>query len=512
MWRFLQELRRRRVFTVAVAYGAVAWALLEAASILFPTFGAPEWVMPVFTVVLFLGLPLAIVLAWAYDITPAGVVRSGEPREPVKPLPAQSEHTSAVEPATEPQDHTSLPDGPSIAVMPFRNLSGEPDQDLFAEALTGDIVSGLTQYTHLFVLSSGSISGVDARNPDVISLGKKLNVEYLLQGSVRKTGEQLRVTVQLLDAGNGVQLWSQSYDRQLSAASLFEVQDHIREQIVATLGDMHGVIWSKQTERNVHRPTHSLNAYECLSVALAYDKYLSEDNHQRARDSLERAIALDPEFDEAWAHLSWIYTDEWLYGYNELPDARERALAAAQKGIKLAPRSHHNHWLLARVHYFAGERELFLTEAEKSLRLNSNDGTTVGLLGLYLSLAGEGSRGIALLRKAALLNPNHPDYYYLGFGIAHMLSHDYDAALDEFRKMNLPEWMLAQVCLTAVSALLDHREEALRYLGRLRALCATDVVEEAQHRLNTFLPYQPDLIATMLHGLKTALAMEGATD
>jgi TolB-like protein len=141
-----------------------------------------------------------------------------------------------------------LPGGPSIAVLPFSNLSGDSAQDLFAEALRGDIVTGLTQSSHLFVLTADSTAGYaggDAED-ELVAIGAKLGVMYLLRGSVRKSGDALRVSAQLMNAANGVQLWSMNYDRELDAEALFAVQDDIRERIVASLSDLHGVIYSTQ--------------------------------------------------------------------------------------------------------------------------------------------------------------------------------------------------------------------------------------------------------------------------
>jgi adenylate cyclase len=486
---FLRELKRRRVYTVAVVYAAVAWLLLQVASILFPTFGAPPWVMQVFTVFLVLGFPAALVLSWAFDLTPAGVVR-----------------TDAAAPADLPAASvpTELPGGPSIAVLPLRNLSGDPAQDLFAEALTGDIISGLAQSSHLFVLASGAASEADSRDPDVIGLGHRLKVDYLLRGSVRKSGEQLRVAVQLMNTGNGVELWSQNYDRQLSAASLFAVQDDIRQQIVATLSDLHGVIYSRQTEQNVRRPTDSLNAYECLSVALAYDKYISEENHLKARESLERAITIDPEYDEAWAHLSWIYTDEYVYDYNPQPDPMPRALEAARKAIRLAPRNYHNRWLLARVHYFMDDREQFLAESRRALQLNANDGTTLGLIGIYTAWCGLWDEGMAMMDKARQLNPNFPDYYHLAAGMAEFARGNYLVARNEMLKADLPEWLLTHVLLAATLGRLDQPEQAGPHLQALEQLSPGFGLDDARAFLRKMFPYLDDMNADVLRGLSAA--------
>ena len=483
---FFKELKRRKVYTVAVAYVVVGWLLLQVADVVLPIYDTPDWVLRTFTTLLFLGFPIALVLAWAFDISSAGIVKTADEPEDAE--------DAAIE----------LPAGPSVAVLPFENLSGDPDQDLFAQALTGDIISGLTQSSHLFVLTAGATAGIDHDGLDITGLGKQLGVSYLLEGSVQKSGNTFRVSATLMDASNGVQIWSQNYDRELSAENLFTLQDDIREQIVATLSDLHGVIYSTQGQKNVHRPTDSLNAYECLTVALAYDKYISEENHLLARDSLERAIEIDPQFDGAWAHLSWIYTDEYVHGFNPLPESMKRALAVAQKGVRLAPGNYHNHWLLSRVHYFLGNRELFLAEAQKALELNSSDGTTLGLIGMYTAFTGDWDRGIDMMSKAKLLNPNYPDYYHLVFGTAAFARQDYENALGECQKAGLSDFPIFQMFMTATHAWLERHTDASRQLEEWAQVQPGVTLDTARESLEKFFPFLPELVETLMQGLDKA--------
>lgn len=485
-----RELLRRKVYTVATAYIVVAWVLIQVASTILPIYGAPAWIVKVFTTLLFLGFPVALLLAWAYEITPKGIVRTNE------------RTTDGLPPGED--KALSLPSGPTITVLPFRNLSGHADQDLFAEVMTNDIVTGLTQSSALTVITCGTAS--KGRDEDIgpSKFGRTLGVRYVLGGSVNKSGDKLRVTAQLSDAKSNVQIWSSTYNKALTATSLFDVQDDIREQIVATLSDLHGVIYSSESQANIRRPTDSLNAYECLSVALAYDKVLSEEYHLRARQSLEHAVELDPEFDQAWSHLSWIYTDEVVFGYNSLPDSMRRALKSARRAVELAPNNYHNHWLLSRVYYFSGERQRFFAEAEKALALNSNDGTTLGLVGGYMALAGEWKRGVLLLEKAKVLNPKHPDYYHVFLAAAKFNDKDYDGALKEMQNVTTREWPIALVFLAASNALAGNLEQAARDRRELADLLGDTTLRAAQQSLQMMFPYAPDVVATLNRGLTLA--------
>jgi Tfp pilus assembly protein PilF len=340
---------------------------------------------------------------------------------------------------------------------------------------------------------------------DPIAVGRELGARYVLQGSVNKLADQLRITAQLTDTKNNEQLWSSRFDEDLTAKNLFGIQDEIRQRIVACLGDMHGVIFSTETEKNLRRPTESLDAYECFSVALAYDKVLSEAYHLRARESLEHALEIDPNFDQAWSHLSWIYTDEEVFGYNPLPDSMGRALKAARRAVELVPTNYHSHWLLARVHYFNGEKDQYFAEAEKSLSLNSNDGTTVGLIGCYMLLAGEWDRGAALIERARVLNPKHPDYLHWFLSARDIHRHDFQEALKKLRQMSFLEWSMALFFLISVSAHCGNMDDARRYHAALKDLVGEVTLEEARIRLKKMIPYSDDLVETVMSGLEQVL-------
>jgi adenylate cyclase len=483
---FFRELRRRKVYTIAVAYVLVAWGTIQVADTLLPIYAAPDWVLKAFTTLLFLGFPVALLLAWVYDVTAKGVERT---------VSATDEGTATA---------IDLPSGPSIAVLPFENLSGSTQQDHFARALTADIVSGLTQSSSLFVLTADATAALGPALPDFRQLGKQLGVAFLLKGAVQNAGDTLRVNASLVDASNNVQIWSRSYERELNASNLFALQDDIREQIVATLSDFHGVIYATQGEKSLHRPTSSLSAYECLAVALEYDRFISEENHLLARESLEKAVQLDPEFHSAWSHLSWIYTDEYVHGFNPLPNPMQRALEAARKGVKLAPRDYHNHWLLSRVYYFMGKREQFQAETEKALSLNSSDGTTLGLIGTYTACAGDWQRGLQMLEKAKLLNPNFPAYYHLITATAHYVDGAYGAALDDLLKADLSSFPLYLYTLTACHAALGRNTDAAATVEELRQLLPDAAQATARITLERFYPFLPDLVDHICKALADA--------
>jgi non-specific serine/threonine protein kinase len=321
---------------------------------------------------------------------------------------------------------------PSIAVLPFRYREGDVDAQMMAEALAEEITSGLTRNTAIKVVGGPVTSGYGTE-VDVKTLGPVLGIEYILQGGLRKSGYRIRVSAQVTEAATATQVWSESYDRDLESADIFEVQDEIRRRIVSTVSDFHGAIYDSGRKRIEGRPIDTLNAWECVYVSTLYDKIINPEIHAKARAALERAVELDPDFGLAWSYLSWIYTDEDYRGFNPRPDPMDRALEAAQKALELEPNSHIVHWLLGRVYYFLDDLDRFVASADRSLALNSDDATIVALNGMYLALAGQWKRGIQLMRDAMDLNPHFPGYYHFVLGHDAFRRGEYEEALKEYQ-------------------------------------------------------------------------------
>ncbi len=218
----IAELKRRNVFRVGVAYAIVAWLLIEVASVVLPTFNAPDWVMQVFTFLVILGFPLALVIAWAFELTPEGFKREKTvDRAESITLEAEPERAEGVAEqvlAAEPVDREK-----SIAVLPFVNMSGDPEQEYFSDGITEDIITELSRFSELLVIARTSSFAFKGQALDVREAAERLGVQYVVEGSVRRVGERIRISVQLVDGASGGHLWANSYDRDLE--DLFAVQD-----------------------------------------------------------------------------------------------------------------------------------------------------------------------------------------------------------------------------------------------------------------------------------------------
>jgi adenylate cyclase len=361
----------------------------------------------------------------------------------------------------------ALPTGPVVAVLPFENLSRDPDQEYFSDGLTDHIITALSRFKDLFVIARNSTFRYKGQPVDVRQLQKELGARYVLEGSVQRSEARLRVTAQLFDAKDGTHVWAETYDRELSASNIFEIQDEITEQVVGAIGGVYGSISRARFSEVEARPTTSLDAYDCVVQVSAYNREVfSAAGHAKIRDALERAVELDPSYSTAWAFLSLRYVDEYSLGFNPRPDPLGRALAAARRAVTLDPSNHHAHAALASVYFFRRDLEAFLAETERTLTLNPNDSGVLVGLSSYLHYMGD-ERGVALARKAMKLDPSVSPIYNLLVADHCFDKGEYEEALALVRRADLPAYYYAPLLLAAINAELGRHNEASSALAEL---------------------------------------------
>jgi TolB-like protein/cytochrome c-type biogenesis protein CcmH/NrfG len=367
---------------------------------------------------------------------------------------------STAEKASDEDPLLALPTGPVVAVLPFENLSEDPKQEYFSDGLTDDIITALSRFKDLFVIARNSTFRYKRQAIDVRQLNKELGARYVLEGSVQRSGDTLRVTAQLLDAKDGTHLWAETYDRELSASSIFAVQDEITEQVVGTIAGTWGVISRARFAEVKEKRTESLDAYECVLQVFAYYRgSLAQSEHARLRDALERATNSDPSYSDAWASLSMIYLDEDRLNYNPRPNPLNRALEAAQQAVGLDPISQLAHFALADVYFYRHELDGFFAETERAIALNPNNASVLGMSGMRFHMAGD-ERGIALVKKAMKLDPFLPAIFNLPIASHHFQKGEYEEALAAARKIDLPGFFGTQIYLAAIYAELGRKSEA----------------------------------------------------
>jgi adenylate cyclase len=319
------------------------------------------------------------------------------------------------------------------------------------------------------VIARNSTFQYKGKAVDVRTLGRDLGARYVVEGSVRKSGSRIRVTSQLIDTDDGKHLWAETYDGDMTANDIFEVQDEISGKIVATVVGPHGVI--SRTRLGQRSGSRSLDSYECVLLAMAFKSDMSPDSHLRSRECLEQAVEQDPEFADAWAWLADILVDEYSVGFNPLPgDPLERAFQAAHKAIALDANNQRAHLALAGTLFYRQDPALF-EKAELALALNPNDTEALARMGLYITMAGHGAeRGVELLRKAMALNPAHPRFLYFPIGNYYYFKREYEEALSWGLRTEMPGFYWYHADLARVYAQLGRLEEARAHVEELNRL------------------------------------------
>jgi adenylate cyclase len=354
---------------------------------------------------------------------------------------------------------------PSIAVLPFANLGGDPEQEYFADGITEDLITELSRFQELRVIARNSVLVYKAKPVGIQEVGRDLGVRYVLEGSVRKAGGRVRITAQLIDAATGHHLWAERFDRDL--ADIFEVQDEVTSRIVATLA---GKLAESERRRARSGQTENLEAYDCvLRGRELWERFTPEANRE-ARRLYEKAIELDPDYARAYASLAWTYlvehAERWV-GPEDQP--LERALEFARRGVMVNPASHSNRLALGQVCLSKGLHDEALEALETAIALNPNDADGYVFLAQALNRSGRPDEAIGLVEKAQRLNPAAPHWYSWNLGIAYYLARRYDDAATALRR-GRPLGAMAYRWLAASYAQLgrelDAKAAAEEYLKR----------------------------------------------
>jgi adenylate cyclase len=396
----------------------------------------------------------------------------------------------------------ALPTGPSIAVLPFENMSGDPEQEYFSDGLTEDIITRLSRFPRFFVIARNSTYQYKGRAVDVREVGRDLGARYVVEGSVRRSGETIRVTIQLLDAEDGTHLWAETYDRDLTAANLFDIQDEITDRVSAAIADERGILWQAGATGVREKPTNDLDAYECWLRYVSYSSIQTPSEHLEVRECAERAVETDPNYAGAWIALGYSSLDEVRFGFNPQPGSLDRALEAARRAVQLDGDDALARELLALVYFHQHDLDAFRSEGERAIALNPNNSWVLANIGTYLVWTGELDRGSAMVKKAAALNPNHPGWYFLSLSFTEYQKKNYDKALDYALKINTPGFHWAQIHLAVAYGQLGRTAEGRATIDKL----LENYPDFAENAWDEYRKYNvPDeLIRRELDGLRKA--------
>jgi len=356
-----------------------------------------------------------------------------------------------------------LPDKPSIAVLPFDNLSGDPEQEYFSDGITNDIITDLSKFSRLFVISSNSTFTYKGKPVKVQQVAEDLGVRYVLEGSVQRLGDQIRINAQLIDATSGGHLWAERYERDTD--DLFAVQTEIIETIVATLAFR---VDEVERERALYKDTESLAAYDYYLLGQKAQSTSTKETMTEARRLYEKAIELDPNYAQAYVALGFVHTFLHAYGWTEDTDrSLEIALEMAQKAVALKPGDYSSHWILGRAYKKVRDFDRAKAEYERALELNSNDASLLAEMVEFLVQTGRAEDAIAQSKLAMRINPHYPDWYLWNLGWAQYFAGDYEEALVSLKRMSNPP-NGARRTLAAVLVRLGRVEEARAVIAAFR--------------------------------------------
>jgi TolB-like protein/tetratricopeptide (TPR) repeat protein len=424
---FFSELKRRNVYKVAVAYAVVGWLLVQVTTQVFPIFEIPNWALRLIVLAIIIGFPIALVMAWAFELTPEGIKRT-EVADTMPPVAGQKKHVwiyvvvigAAISVAlfflgrytagngTPRQSEVATVSAKSIAVLPFDNLSRDPDNAFFAEGVQDEILTRLAKVADLKVIARTSTQKFKSAPADLRDVAKQLDVTNILEGSVQKVNDQVRVNVQLINALTNAHLWAEIYDRKLS--DIFAVQSDIAKTVADTL---QAKLTGSEKQMIAAQPTSDTTAYELYHKGRSLWGKRTGDNIPKAIAFFEQAIARDPNYALAYAGLASAYILSPFYTGADRREAGSKAKEAALKALRLDPNLAEAHAALGKVLFFS---EIDLAgatrEYKRAIELKPNDADahhwfsndSLAALGRFDEAIAEGKRSVELDPLSIVIN------------------------------------------------------------------------------------------------------------
>ncbi len=359
---------------------------------------------------------------------------------------------------------------PTVAVMPLLDLTGDAGQDYFADGLTEELTTELARFQDLRVIASQSTMNFKGQEADPQEVGRALGARFLLAGSVRKSSNTVKVSIQLLDTTTAVQIWGESYKSDLRAADLIAMQEDIAHRVTGAIADQYGMISRRLSAESRKKAPADLKAYDAILRFYHYEIVMTPESFKEALGALEAAIEIDPDYGLAWAMLGHLHADNHALGFCEIQAPLEKAMMYAQKGAALAPENQFAQDALSLVYFHRGDKELFLKQVEQTLALNPNSPYFIGVTGWHMMLLGEWERGLALLRKGMKLNPQHPSWFHLATFMNCYHREEYEDASTEALKFNCPELFWDPVMRAAAHSQMGREDEARTAVGELLEL------------------------------------------
>ena len=433
MTGFFEELKRRKVYRVAIAYIVASWALAQGIAQVLPVFDIPNSRIRVVILLLLIGFPIALVLAWIFDITPSGIERTSRAQPTTAPARRRRRNvvwlgiagvaiSTAVGLLVLPRAVARKVDK-SIAVLPFDNLSDDKENAYFADGIQDDILTNLSKIGDLKVISRTSVMQYKGKAPNVREIGKALGVSTILEGSVRRSGNRVRLNVQLIDATNDEHLWASDYDRELT--DVFAIQTDLAQNISDAL---QAKLSPAEKSRIESKPTENSEAY--LAFVQAHNLQDAVEDFEKLKQSEQlyaRAIELDPKFALAFARYSQL--ESWIvHTFERTAERRQKARALAEQALKLQPDLPEGHLALGfSLYYGDNDFEGALKEFQIAQRGLPNEAEAYLALGAIQRRMGNWLESNANLEKASSLNPKD-GFVFQNLAMSYQVQRNFDAA------------------------------------------------------------------------------------
>jgi len=438
--RFFAELKRRHVFRVSAVYGATAFVIVQAADVLQEALRLPEAFLTGVAVLALLGFPLAVALAWAFDRTPQGVVRTeAATTQEIQEIVAQPASRrwpsgllalvgiaalaaaawltfvrapSGAATGSEAVDAGGVvPAEASLAVLPFANLSGDEETRPFADGLHDDLLTQLSKIGALTVISRTSVQEYRNTTKNVREIASELGVATVLEGGVQRAGDRYRINVQLIDADTDAHLWAEQYDGELTTANIFDVQTDIATSIADAL---QANLTAGEREQLERLPTESLEAYQYYQRARERRRFYEETDLRTGDRLVSQAIELDPEFAEAWALKAVIASEIYWFYYDRSDSVVAASDRMSRRALELAPGLAEGHW--ARGHYYYRTQldyEPAMAEVERALESRPGESDFESLAGDILRRKGEMREALGRYERTVELAPRDPNTHFI---------------------------------------------------------------------------------------------------
>jgi len=352
-----------------------------------------------------------------------------------------------------------LPAQPSIAVLPFQNIGGDSAEDWYADGLTETLITDLSKLRHLFVIARNSSFAYRGKVADARQVGHELGVRYLLEGSVQRAADRVRINAQLIEAETGRQLWAERYDR--SHADIFAIQDDITDKI---LTELRVKLLAGEQVRSWRRSTRSREAYELWAQGASLQGTHTREGVARARELAEKALEIDPKFAMAMVLIGWTHNSAGDTGWsNDATECYRQALAWGRKAIALDDSLGDAHAMVANVLLTLEQHGEALAEAEKALVVSPNDANVLALSACVLTNSGRAHEAVVLMQRAMRLNPFPPPWYYAGLGDSLLFAGRVEDAMLAHRQgvQLTPDFMWCQLGLTVAYVLLGKTDQAI---------------------------------------------------